>query len=141
MTSLTVPATLEALGPIGAFVAEAAAAAGLSRQAGYRLRLAADELATNAATHGQAGAAVPGTIELRAEVSDTALTLVLEDTGIPFDPRQVPPPGDLDLPPEQRQLGGLGIYLALTGVDHYSYERVGVRNRNSLVVNRPAPGG
>jgi protease I len=52
----------------------------------------------------------------------------------------VPVPPDLHLPAEQRQIGGLGIYLALQGVDHFRYERGEGRNRNILVMDRPALG-
>src|SRR5207248_1366137 len=55
---------------------------------------------------------------------------------IPFDPRQVPAPDNLHLPAEERGVGGLGIYLALGGVDQFTYERAGDRNRNVLVVYR-----
>jgi anti-sigma regulatory factor (Ser/Thr protein kinase) len=137
MNSLTVPATLESLEAVHAFVAQAASAAGLDAEAAYRLRLAADEIATNIILYAYPGAAAPGTIDLRAEVDDRTLALVLEDTGIPFDPLKVPPPADLHLPLEQRKLGGLGIYVARRNVDRFAYERAGERNRNVLVLQRP----
>jgi anti-sigma regulatory factor (Ser/Thr protein kinase) len=133
---LTVPATLGSLSDIASFVKEAAAAAGLDRRAAYNLRLAVDEFATNVVTHGDPGAG-PGQIDLRAEADDHTLTVSIEDTGPPFDPREAPPPEDLHLPAEQRRVGGLGIFLALQAVDHFDYERVGGRNRNVLVMNRP----
>jgi anti-sigma regulatory factor (Ser/Thr protein kinase) len=136
MSTLCVPATQEALAPIATFVLEAAHAAGLDRRAAYRLRLAVDELATNIITYAYGGAG-PGPITVNVELSARALTVILEDEGVAFDPRQVPAPTDLHLPLQERQVGGLGIYLALQGVDHFSYERVGDRNRNVLVVNRP----
>jgi serine/threonine-protein kinase RsbW len=137
LRSLTVPAKLDSLGDIAALVLAAADTAGLAGLARYNLRLAADELATNTISYGYQGMA-PGNIDVRAEMDDKTLTIILEDTGVPFDPRQVPPPANLHLPAEERELGGLGIYLAMQGVDHFFYERVGGRNRNVLVVNRPA---
>jgi anti-sigma regulatory factor (Ser/Thr protein kinase) len=75
-------------------------------------------------------------------MDDRTLRVILEDRGTPFDPRQVAPPVNLQAPAEERQIGGLGIYLALTGVDQFFYERVGDCNRNVLVMNRPpSPGG
>jgi len=118
-------------------VQAAADAAGLGRQAHYRLRLAADELVTNIITHGYGATAAPGTVELRYEVDDRALRVVLEDRGVPFDPRRVPPPDDLHLPPEERRVGGLGVYLALQNVDGFDYERAGDRNRSVLIMDRP----
>jgi len=143
--TVTVPVSLDSLSQIVAFVLAEADAAGLGSKARYRLRLAVDELATNIIQYGYPSASEaksPGaSIVIHAERDDNTLALILEDTGIPFDPRQVPPPADLDLPAEQRQIGGLGIYLALNGVDRFSYERAGDLNRNILVMNRPAPGG
>lgn len=137
-TSLTVPATLDALSDISAFVLAAADAAGIHGQARYRLRLAVDEIATNIVTYGYpAGGVAPQTIDLQAETDDKTLKILLEDRGVAFDPRQAPPPADLHAPPEERQIGGLGVYLALGGVDQFFYERAEDRNRNILVVNRP----
>jgi anti-sigma regulatory factor (Ser/Thr protein kinase) len=139
MNSITVPATLESLEVLAGFVLEAAGAAGLGPDATYRLRLAAEEFATNIILHAYP-AATPGTIEMHAQMDERTLTVRIEDMGVPFDPRQFPPPSDLHLPPEQRRPGGLGVYLALQSVDRYGYERVGERNRSVLVMNRiPAP--
>jgi anti-sigma regulatory factor (Ser/Thr protein kinase) len=135
-TSFTVPANLESLTELGAFVTQAAAVAGLSHPASYNLRLALEEFATNAITHG--GAAASGSLVVRAEMDPDTLSIILEDCGAPFDPRQVPAPADLHLPAEQRKLGGLGIFLALQGLDQFSYERIGDRNRNILIMHRPS---
>jgi putative intracellular protease/amidase/anti-sigma regulatory factor (Ser/Thr protein kinase) len=133
---LTVPATLDSLDAVASLVLAAADAAGLSRSASYRLRQAVDEFVTNIILHGYAEAATAGTVDVRTELDDEALGVVLEDTGVPFDARRLPPPSDLALPLEERQIGGLGIFLALDGVDDFAYERVGNRNRNRFVMNR-----
>src|SRR5262245_40736543 len=117
--SLTVPATPDSLEEVAAFVQAAAEAAGLGQQARYRLRLAADELVTNIITHGYQGTDAPGTIELRSEMDDKHLRVILEDRGIPFDPRQLPAPDDLHRPPQQRKIGGLGVYLVFQNVDRF----------------------
>ena len=147
--TLTVPATLDSLAEIAAFVLAAADDAGLGRQSRYRLRLAVNELATNTIVYGfpdrpaaaTAAGSAPPTIDVRAESADDTLTVILEDAGVPFDLRQVPAPQDLDLPAEERQVGGLGVYLVLGGVNRFAFERVGDRNRNILVMNRPARSG
>jgi anti-sigma regulatory factor (Ser/Thr protein kinase) len=138
MLTLTVPAVVESILAVSTFVKEAAAAAGLDSQAAYQLRLAVVELVTNTILHGYQEANCSGSVELRADVDNRALTVTLEDTAIPYDPSQTPEP-DLSLPLEERPLGGLGVYLALQDVHSYRYERVGDRNRSVLVMNRPAP--
>ena len=104
----------------------------------YRLRLAVIELVTNSITHGYCEAGLCGTVELRAEIDDRELTLVIEDTAIPYDPTQTPAPDDLDAPVDERKIGGLGVYLALQDVDSFRYEHVGGRNRCTVGMKRPA---
>jgi anti-sigma regulatory factor (Ser/Thr protein kinase) len=101
--------------------------------------LSVTELVTNTITHGYPGGNRSGTVELRAEMDDQSLTLTLEDSALPYDPSKTPPPQDLSRPVEERQVGGLGVYLALQGVDSFRYERVGDRNRSVLVKKRPSP--
>jgi anti-sigma regulatory factor (Ser/Thr protein kinase) len=45
----------------------------------------------------------------------------------------------MDRPLEEREIGGLGVFLALRGVDELRYERVGEQNRNIIIVHRPQP--
>lgn len=137
MEPLSVPATLDSLGVIAEYVKAASAAAGLSKTAAYRLRLAVDEIATNIITHGCAEAGSEEVVDLQAEIDEETLTISIEDRGVAYDPRQCETPDDLDSPLEQRQVGGLGVYLVVQSVDEFFYERVGDRNRNVLIMNRP----
>jgi len=136
MESLIVPGKLDSLSRIATFVTEQAAQAGLEKRAAYRLRLAVDEIATNIVTYGYEPAGIEADIEVQATIDDRALTVVLEDSAQPFDPRQHMLLDDLNAPLETRHVGGLGIYLALNGIDKFIYERVNGRNRNTFVVNR-----
>ncbi len=130
MEPLTVPGRLDSLGAVRDYVKRAANDAGLDKKATYKLTLAVDEVATNIITHGYNEAGIEGNITLRAEHRNDALTVVLEDRAVPFDPLQQPDPDDLDQPLEQRDIGGLGIYLTLQGVDEFRYEWVDGHNRN-----------
>jgi serine/threonine-protein kinase RsbW len=49
----------------------------------------------------------------------------------------LPDEEELDLPLEEREIGGLGVMLAREGVDDFRYERIDGRNRTMIVVNRP----
>ncbi len=140
MERLSVPGTLDSLELVGKYVMEVASEAGLDRKAAYRLRLAVDELATNVVTHGYEEAGLEGTIDLWAEIDDEHLTICMEDTGSPYDPTKTPTPDNLDDPLEERGVGGLGVFLAMRGVDDLRYERIGDHNRITFVVNRVAEG-
>ena len=139
MDPLTLPGELDSLSEIGRYVVAAATAAGLDRAVAYKLRLAVDEIATNAVVHGYQEANVQGLVSVSAVIDDHMLAISVEDTARPFDPTAaaLPDEDDLDLPLEERAIGGLGIMLAREDVDDFRYERVDGRNRTTFVVNRP----
>lgn len=138
MEPLTVAGTLDSLTAIRDYVDQAAARGGLDRRAGYRLRLAVDEIATNIVNYGYDRANLSGDIRLTATVDDAWVRVSLEDTGIAYDPTAAEPPDDLDDPLEERQIGGLGIFLTLRGVDEFRYQRLGDRNVNVFAMRRAA---
>ena len=135
MERLSVGGTLDALEVIRAYVLAAAGKAGLDKKAAYRLQLAVDEIATNIVTHGYAEAGLEGMIDMWADLDEKALTISIEDTGVAYDPG-LQSIDDKDLPLEERQIGGLGLFLAIQNVDEFHYERVGERNRHTFIVNR-----
>jgi len=138
MEPLSLPAKLDSLEEIGKYVVRATTQAKLATKAAYGLRLAVDEIATNIVTHGYQEAGICGEVTVSAVLTDSSLTVVLVDGGLPFDPLSHPLPGeaDLNLPLEDRPIGGLGIFLVLKGVDAFRYERDQDQNRNIFVVNR-----
>jgi serine/threonine-protein kinase RsbW len=135
LESLTVPGRAEMLTQLMDYVAWAAAGAGLGEAAIYRLSLAVDEIATNVVQYGYEDGRKEGVLTIWANADHQRLEIYLEDSGHPFDPRQAPPPNDLDLPLEERRTGGLGIFLALWGVDEFKYERDGQKNRSIFVMD------
>ena len=48
------------------------------------------------------------------------LTIELRDAGMPFNPLEIPDP-DITLPANEREIGGLGIYLCKKMMDSISY--------------------
>jgi len=141
MPHLTVPGVLESLDPIADFVLSEAERAGLEHKARYRLRLAIDEIATNSILYGYAARGLTGDLRLSSDLTDSGLTIVLEDSGPPYDPRQrdlEDVEAQFDKPLEERGMGGLGVYFAVHGVDEFRYERTNDRNRNSFTVLRAA---
>jgi len=136
---LVLPGELDSLGAIGRYVHDAALAVGLDRAAAYKLRLAVDEIATNVVVHGYQEGGVSGLVTVSAVIDGQTLTIAVEDTARPFDPtaRALPDEEELDLPLEERPIGGLGVLLARESVDEFRYERVDGRNRTIFVVKRP----
>jgi anti-sigma regulatory factor (Ser/Thr protein kinase) len=129
---LEVPATVGSLGEIAAFVRRLAGRAGLDKGAAYRIRLAVDELATNIVMHGYRGG--DGRITVRGRPGPGRVEIVIEDAAPAFDPVEGRLPPAAEVPPQQRRIGGLGIHLALTSVDGFSYTRRDGRNVSTLTV-------
>ena len=131
---LIVPALRDSLTIIADYVKEVSQKAGLDRKKTNNLRRAVDEIATNIIEHGYTDRGSKGTVELKAEMEQNALIIYVEDTGIPYDPTQQPIPNNLENPLAERDIGGLGVYLAQISVDQLIYERIENRNCNKLIV-------
>ncbi|MFJ4780174.1 ATP-binding protein [Streptomyces sp. NPDC088762] len=129
---LQVPATVGALGEIAAFVLRLAGRAGLDKGATYRIRLAVDELATNIVMHGYRGGG--GRITVRGRSGPGGVQITLVDSAPPFDPVEGRLPPARGVAPQDRRIGGLGIHLALTSVDEFSYVHRDGRNISTLTV-------
>jgi anti-sigma regulatory factor (Ser/Thr protein kinase) len=142
MEPLTLPGTLDSLDSLLDYALAAAGEAGLDKKASYQLRLALDEIATNIVLHGYAESGRDGDVTIRAEITDEALVVTLEDTAVQYDPLQrgAPSEEELNMPIGDRPIGGLGVFLAIQGVSEFRYEWDDPYNRNIFVVNRtPEP--
>lgn len=113
--------------------------AGLSPERSYRLRLAAEEIATNIVVHGYGEAPVPPPepgFYLEWGSDEERVWVRLEDGARPFDPTRVPQPANLGDPLAERQEGGLGIHLVRDALDEFSYRRAGGHNHVLLAIRR-----
>ncbi|HEU4324819.1 MAG TPA: anti-sigma factor antagonist [Roseiflexaceae bacterium] len=117
---LRVPATLDSLAHISAFINDAAGRVGLDDHSAWQVELAVDEAATNIIQHA-CDPGQPGEIELSWRVESDWLVVTLRDWGDPFDPSSIPAP-DITSPLEERQAGGLGIFLMNRLMDSVSFE-------------------
>ncbi|WP_088243974.1 ATP-binding protein [Calothrix rhizosoleniae] len=136
MESLKVAGELESLDDITKYVSLAAKQAYLPKKIAYKLRLAVDEIATNIIIHGYQEAGIKGDIVCHAQLNEKSLIIHLEDTGIEYDSTKKEQPDDLFKPLETREIGGLGIYLAASGVDKFMYKRIENCNRHTFVIYR-----
>ncbi|GII66729.1 hypothetical protein Skr01_68140 [Sphaerisporangium krabiense] len=125
-------------GPVADFVGALAERAGLGRRPAYWLRLAADEITTNIVQHGYRGRC--GVVDLEGGIEAGALWLRIEDDAPAFDPRRYDPAPRLAVPLSVREQGGYGLMLAIGKVDEFSYQYVGGRNRNTLIMRLTGSG-
>jgi serine/threonine-protein kinase RsbW len=120
MQTLTLTANLDALAQITAFITAAAEHLGLDERATWQVQLAVDEAATNIIQYAY-DAEHPGDIVVTWYAEDDRLVIRLCDHGRRFDPQAVEPP-NLELPLEERQVGGLGIYLMTRLMDEVRFD-------------------
>ena len=132
MEPMTLPASLDSLSPLRQYVEDAASVAGLGEDATYKLKLTVDEIATNIILYGYEESGLSGDIKIVGEVVGNKLRVTLVDTAPEFDSRKrkLPDEDELSKPLEERQIGGLGIFLTMRDVDVFDYKREGGRNYN-----------
>lgn len=68
-----------------------------------------------------------GDIDISYEISGKVLKVVIKDKGKAFNPLEAKEP-DLTASIENRQIGGLGIYLIKKMVDNIKYQRIDNNN-------------
>jgi serine/threonine-protein kinase RsbW len=116
----TFPGQFDSLVKIGELVTRAAGDVGLSEEAIYAVEMAVDEACTNIIEHAYGGEG-RGDIECTCQINHDKLTVTLQDRGRPFDPSSVPEP-DIEAALEDRQEGGLGLYLIYRLMDEVHFE-------------------
>lgn len=121
MKTKTIPASAENLSKVFAFVEECLEEKACSRKMFLQIQMAVEEIFVNIASY--AYQPESGTVKIGVEVQEEPLTAVITflDHGIPYDPLSRESP-DLDIPIEERDVGGLGIYLVKEIMDDVSYE-------------------
>lgn len=105
---------------------------GLPTMAVFNLQLACDEMLTNILSYGFPDARardIHVSISFRQDMIETEII----DNGIPFNPLAQPEP-DLTLPLEERKIGGLGIHIIRTVMNHLNYHRSDGRNHLKMVL-------
>ena len=83
--------------------------------------LAVEEIFVNVASY--AYSPEIGKAKLKVEISDgpSSVTIIMSDSGIPYDPLAKEDP-DVTLSAQERQVGGLGIFLTKQLMDDMAYE-------------------
>ncbi|MDE7019226.1 MAG: ATP-binding protein [Lachnospiraceae bacterium] len=121
MKEMTLDAILENLQKVTAFVDEQLESLGCPLKAQIQIDIAIDELFGNIAHY--AYNPEVGMATVRVEVQDEPLAVVIAfiDNGVPYDPLAKEDP-DTNLSAEERQIGGLGIYMVKKSMDEIAYE-------------------
>lgn len=121
MNELTINATVENIPAVTAFVDEQLEALGCPMKAQMQIDIAIDELFSNIAYYAYNPEVGPATV--RVEVADDPMAVKISfiDHGKPYDPLAKADP-DTSLSADERDIGGLGIYMVKKSMDEVNYE-------------------
>lgn len=130
MQSMKVPASMEHLQEVMAALERALKQAGCGEDDRRLIEISAEELFTNIASYAYGGGQGQMWLQWdirKAEPDQREAIVSFQDEGIPYNPfsRQDP---DLNLPIEDRPVGGLGIYMTKKFMDHVEYRHEDGRN-------------
>ena len=129
MDTLVLPAVLENLEPMLDFVEKSARAAGFEKEFLGKIRLVCEEALVNIIRYAYPGR--QGEMEVKCGRDAGSFSIQIRDSGVPFNPFERPDP-DVNKPVEEREIGGLGIFLIKKIMDSWTYRREGDRNIMTL---------
>ena len=123
---LVIENDLSEISKLAVFVDELGKELSLTPELIFNLNLVLEEAVSNVILYAY-GEEKHKEISLMAKISDGNLVFVLTDSGKEFDPTKVPD-ADITLSAEEREIGGLGIYLIRQIMNIVEYQRIDKRN-------------
>ena len=132
MKKIGIAPTLDKLPEATGFFEDILSAANAPMKVIAQVNVAVDEIFSNIARYSGATAATLG-----CSLADGRMTLRFSDNGRPYDPTGKPDP-DTTLSAEERDVGGLGIFMVKKIMDEVTYEYVDGLNILTLVKALPA---
>ena len=118
---LTIEATIENIPAVTAFVDTRLEALNCSIKAQSQIDIAIDELFSNIAKFAYHPGVGPATVRVEVEKDPLAVLITFIDNGLPYDPLAGEDP-DITLGADEREVGGLGVFLVKKTMDDISYE-------------------
>jgi anti-sigma regulatory factor (Ser/Thr protein kinase) len=106
--------------------------AGVDQRAAHHVAMILDELLTNLGTHGGV-TETPAAVAVAVEPA--CVRVEFRDSGPPFDPRSAPDP-DVTAPIEERDIGGLELFLMRKIASDLYYQRDDGQNCITFAVPR-----
>ena len=120
MTTKTFPAKTESLHEALNFVEETLESIGCPMKVQTAICVAIEEVFVNVAHYAYENSDGDVKLGIGFDAENRAITFHISDNGIPFDPLNKPDP-DITLSAEDREIGGLGIFIAKKTMDSLSY--------------------
>ena len=121
MRELTIDATVANIEEVTAFVDEQLEALDCPMKAQMQIDVAIDELFSNIAHYAYNPEVGPATVRVEVTEDPLAVVVTFIDKGRQYDPLAKDDP-DVTLSAEERDIGGLGIYIVKKSMDEITYE-------------------
>lgn len=121
MKELTISATVENIETVTEFVDEQLEQLGCPMKAEMQINIAIDELFGNIAHYAYNPETGDATVRVEVQEDPMAVKITFIDQGVPYDPLKKEDP-DITLSAEEREIGGLGIYMVKKSMDEVTYE-------------------
>ena len=121
MKELEIEAKIENLDKVLGFVDEQLEAMDCPMKTQIQIDVAVEEIYVNIANYSYHPGSGPATIRVEFEEKPLSVILTFIDQGIPYDPLAKEDP-DITLSAEERQIGGLGIFMVKKSMDNVCYE-------------------
>ena len=120
MTEKTFPAKTEALSDVLGFVETALEEYECPMKIQMALCVAIEEVFVNVARYAYGEGEGDVALAVGFAEEDRTVTFRMRDSGVPFDPLKKPDP-DITLSAEEREIGGLGIFITKKTMDTVTY--------------------
>ncbi|MBQ8136985.1 MAG: ATP-binding protein [Clostridia bacterium] len=120
MKEIKLTAKVENLPKLMAFIDAELEAVDCSMKAQMQIDVAVDELFANIASYAYAPGTGQAAIRFDYDKASRTVTIAFWDSGVPFDPLAKADP-DVNATAEEREAGGLGIFLVKKTMDHVEY--------------------
>ena len=121
MKELTIEAKTSNIEAVTDFVNEQLEALDCPIKAQMQIDIAIDELFSNIAHYAYNPEIGQATVRVEVIEDPLAVTITFIDNGVPYDPLAKADP-DTTLSAEEREIGGLGIYMVKKSMDDITYE-------------------
>ncbi len=121
MEELSLDAVVENIDTVTNFVNEHLERYNCPKKAQMQIDIAIDELFSNIAHYAYNPDVGPATVRIEVLEDPISVVITFIDNGVPYDPLSTQDP-DITLSAQEREIGGLGIYMVKKSMDEITYE-------------------
>lgn len=128
---ITVDAVVDNLDDVLGLLDEELEERGCPMRTQYEIDVAVEELFVNVCHYAYEGKTGPVTVDIEFAEKPRAVAISFIDSGMPYNPLEREDP-DITLSVEQREIGGLGIFMVKKSMDELFYEYKDEQNHMTI---------